>query len=207
MSSVPVVATLPDVSATVNAPSTSIPPSRLARPEASSVPTDVLPVACAMVADPTVRVVPSKVKLESSSSSPLVPAITIRLSVKSLTFALARVAAVPTSILATNASPATPRPPSTIRAPVVLLVEAVVSSILTAPAKVAALLVLSAPARPKPPSIITAPVVCDVEAVVSLKLAAPETFNASSIVVVPPLLSIVRLPLDVSISLSPVTAI
>ena len=38
---------------------------------------------------PILNVVPSNVKLASSSSSPLTPAITIRLSVKSSTFALA----------------------------------------------------------------------------------------------------------------------
>ena len=51
---------------------------------------------------PTSNVVPSNVKLASSSSSPPVPAITILLLVKSSTLALAKSAWVPISILDTE---------------------------------------------------------------------------------------------------------
>ena len=101
-----------------------------------SVPaTDVLPVACATVKLPLpiFRLVPSNTKFASSSSSPLAPAITTRLSVRSLTLALANVAAVVALTFSAKKSLATPRPPSIITAPVVLLVESVVSLKLAIP--------------------------------------------------------------------------
>ena len=71
-------------------------------------PITVLPVAWATwkFAPPTCNVVPSKVKLASSSSSPPVPAITILLFVKSSILAEAISAEVATSKVATSKSPA-----------------------------------------------------------------------------------------------------
>ena len=62
-------------------------------------PIEVLPDALITSnAVPTSNVVPSNVKLALSSSAPLVPAITIRLSVRSLTIALGSVTSVPSVV-------------------------------------------------------------------------------------------------------------
>ena len=71
---------------------------------------------------------PSKVKLLSSSSSPPVPAITTRLSVRSLTIADAKVV-----------SAETPNVVDTVTAPVSLVVDSVVELTLRTPVKVEAL--------------------------------------------------------------------
>lgn len=59
-------------------------------------------------------------------------------------------------------SPATPKPPETIKAPVLAEVDAVVLKNLQIPAA------LTFPAIPRPPEITTAPVLDDVDAVVSV---------------------------------------
>ena len=84
----PTATALPSAS-TVKSSFTLIPPSKLASPStvaAPSILTTPATVALNTVlsAPPTVNVVPSNVKLASSSRIPLEPAIVIRLSVKSL---------------------------------------------------------------------------------------------------------------------------
>ena len=130
-------------------------PSSVVAPVAFRSATVVLPLAAVTLKpEPTAKLVPLNVRLPSSSSSPLVPAITIRLSVRSLTFALARVAAVVAFTFSAKKSLATPRPPSIITAPVVLLVESVV------------LLKLAIPVASKVPATFVLPV-------------APATVNTS----------------------------
>ena len=99
--------------------STAIPPFRFASPAIVAAPE--APITPAVVAvntllslPPTVNVVPSNVKLASSSSAPAVPAIVIRLSVRSLTIALANVASpvVPSVVTLAAAAVLLPRIPS-----------------------------------------------------------------------------------------------
>ena len=101
---------------------------------------------------PTSKVVPLNVKLASSSSAPAVPTITIRLSVKSLTVALASVDSPLTSSVPVISAFAVT---SKAKAPVVvsmLTIVVVPSSILNA---VVILLGSVIPFSPLAPSYIT----------------------------------------------------
>ena len=80
----------PSASGNMSQPTVTPAPTRRAPPTVAIPANATLPVVTNTVAtpEPTFSFDPSKVKLASSSSSPPVPAITTRLSVKSSTFAL-----------------------------------------------------------------------------------------------------------------------
>ena len=177
-------------------------------PVTSSVPAiDVLPVACATVklVTPTAKVVPSNVKLASSSSSLLVPAITILLSVKSLTIAvLITTSPVPFAVML--------RLPLKLDAltvfPSMLILSTskspVISTLITLTPCVYVNSGLSSNSPAVPAKTIRPAVRSETVALASVLSpvtpSVPEIVALSSISTVPPVLSNTKLPAVVSIS-------